>query len=413
VQGVFPRLSETPGSVRCAAHLRDRDGGSTATSSDNVLRPDEAVVEQQLFRDVIGRFASGVTVITTTVDGVDFGTTASAVSSLSTEPPMLLVCLNKTSGTQAAVLKAGVFGVNILAEGQEELAYRFARKGVGKFARLNVETGQTGVPLLSDALADLECHVTESVSGGTHTVFLARVAVARGRNGAPLTYFRGRFSRLENVREDAAYKAMRDLVLTRQFPLDQPLELAALARRLDREPAHIAFALMKLASEQLVTHTAGGQYVATPLTVELADELFDASCVIEIGVADRAVGHLTEADIATLEGYAATLSRIVADDAPDIGEFLKARHLYRRYFVGLVKCSQLTDIYDRLGISAMWRRVISDQPWWFKFDVQHHARLAQACRDGDVERAKQVIYEHTDHVKILVREAIADAGGQL
>jgi DNA-binding GntR family transcriptional regulator len=87
--------------------------------------------------------------------------------------------------------------------------------------------------------------------------------------------------------------------------------------------------------------------------------------------------------------------------------------LYRRYFVGQVKCSQLTDTYDPLGIAAMWRRVISDEPRWFKFDVQHHARLAQACRDGDVERAKQVIYEHTDHLKILVRDAIADAGGQL
>jgi flavin reductase (DIM6/NTAB) family NADH-FMN oxidoreductase RutF/DNA-binding GntR family transcriptional regulator len=383
------------------------------TDNDDVLGPDEVVVEQQVFRDVIGRFASGVTVITTTVDGVDFAATASAISSLSMEPPMLLVCLNKTSGTQAAVTKAGVFGVNILAEGQEELAYRFARKGVDKFGGVNVETGQTGVPLLSDGLANLECRVTESVSGGTHTVFLARVAVAKGRDGAPLTYFRGRFGRLENVREDAAYKAIRDLVLTRQFPLGRPLELPALARRLDLEPAHVAFALMKLASEQLVTHTAGGQYVTTPLTVELADELFDASCVIEIGVADSVVGHLTDANIATLEGYAATLSRIVADDAPNTGEFLKARHLYHRYFVGLVKCGQLTDINDRLGISAMWRQVISDQPWWFKFDVQHHGQLAQACRDGDVERAKQVIYEHTDHVKVLFREAIAAAGGQL
>ena len=108
-----------------------------------------------------------------------------------------------------------------------------------------------------------------------------------------------------------------------------------------------------------------------------------------------------------------SIRRIVAEDAPQIGEFLKARYLYRRYFVGLVKCSQLTDMYDRLGISAMWPQLISDQPWWFQFEVQDHARLAQACRDGDVERAKQVIYEHTDHVKILVREAIAGAGGQL
>ena len=87
------------------------------------------LADQQVFRDVIGRFASGVTVITTTVDGAPFGTTASAVSSLSLEPPMVLVCLNKTSDTQAAILKAGAFCVNILAEGQQDLAYQFARKG--------------------------------------------------------------------------------------------------------------------------------------------------------------------------------------------------------------------------------------------------------------------------------------------
>ena len=375
--------------------------------------PDETAVEQQVFRDVIGRFASGVTVITTAVDGVRFGTTASAVSSLSMEPPMLLVCLNRTSETQGAVTKAGVFGVNILAEGQEELAYRFARKSPDKFDSVAVETGRTGVPLLSDALANLECHLAESVAGGSHTVFLARVAVAKGRDGAPLTYFRGKFGRLENVREEDAYRRMRELVLSRQVPLDQPLELAVLARRLDLEPAYVAFALLKLAGEHLVTRTPDGQYVATPLTVELADQLFDARCVIEIGVADAAVGHLSAAEVAELERYADTLSRIVATDTPDIVTFLRASHGYHRYLVGLARCPQLSELYDHLGISALWRRAISDQPWWFKFDVQHHTQLTQACRDGDAARAKQLIYEHADQVKALVREVIADAGGAL
>ena len=383
------------------------------TGKDNVLNPEEAVVEQQVFRDVIGRFASGVTVITTNAQGSAFGTTASAVSSLSMDPPMLLVCLNKTSETGRAVAEAGVFGVNILAEGQEELAYKFARKGADKFEGVAVETGQTGVPLLADGLANLECQVTESVTGGTHTVLLARVAVAKGRDGAPLTYFRGKFGRLESTREEVAYSSMRDLVLTRQVPLNQPLELAPLARKLDLEPAQVAFALMKLASEQLVSRTADGQYMAAPLTVELADEMFDARCVIEIGVADAAVGHLSEADIATLEGFAARLAQIVAGESPDIAEFLHASHGYHSYLVGLARCTQLSHTYERLGISALWRRAIADQPWWLKFDVQHHTQLTQACRDGDTARAKQLIYEHAEQVKTLVREVITEAGGQI
>lgn len=108
-------------------------GGRLMSSTYPPAQPEQALADHRIFRDVIGRFASGVTVITTAIDGARFGTTASAVSSLSLEPPMVLVCLNKSSETQAAVLKAGTFCVNILAEGQQELAYRFAGKG-DKFA---------------------------------------------------------------------------------------------------------------------------------------------------------------------------------------------------------------------------------------------------------------------------------------
>jgi flavin reductase (DIM6/NTAB) family NADH-FMN oxidoreductase RutF len=216
------------------------------SGTSSTARPDDAVVEQQVFREVIGRFASGVTVITTAVDGVPFGTTASAVTSLSLEPPMVLVCLNKSSETQTAVLKAGSFCVNILAEGQEELAYQFAKKG-DKFANVVYDEGLNGVPVLRDTLAHLECLVDETVTGGTHTVFMGRVVVAKGHEGTPLTYYRGRFGRLESAREEEAYRAVRAWVLTRRAPLNQPLELTKLAADLEQEPAHVAYALMKLA----------------------------------------------------------------------------------------------------------------------------------------------------------------------
>src|SRR5207249_3821850 len=103
-----------------------------------------------------------------------FGTTASAVSSLSLDPPMLLVCLNKTSSTGQAIAAARHFAVNILGEGQADAAMRFAGKG-DKFAGLKIVRGAAGEPLLADALANLECRVVEAVTGGTHTVFLAEV----------------------------------------------------------------------------------------------------------------------------------------------------------------------------------------------------------------------------------------------
>ena len=113
---------------------------------------------------------------------------------------MVLVCLNKSSDTQAALLKAGAFCVNILAEGQQDVAYQFARKG-DKFAGIPYDAGIDDVPVLRGTLAHLECRTAETVTGGTHTVFLAHVAVAAGHDGAPLTYFRGRFGQLEQAKE--------------------------------------------------------------------------------------------------------------------------------------------------------------------------------------------------------------------
>ncbi|MEA2482744.1 MAG: hypothetical protein QOC55_691 [Thermoleophilaceae bacterium] len=150
---------------------------------------------------MISHFASGVTVITALHDGQAFGTTASAVSSLSLEPPMLLICMNKQSETGRAVAASKCFGVNILGANQAGLAERFAQKGGDKFAGVPVTPGKWGEPLFSEALATLECRVAEETSGGTHYVFLAEVESGTARGGAPLAYFKGEFGRLELTRD--------------------------------------------------------------------------------------------------------------------------------------------------------------------------------------------------------------------
>ena len=369
------------------------------------------VADQQVFRDVIGRFTSGVTVITTAVDGTRFGTTASAFSSLSMEPPMVLVCLNKTSETGAAVLKAGAFVVNILSEGQQDLAYRFAGKG-DKFGDLDHDAGRHQVPVLHGTLAHLECEVGETVTGGTHTVFLAHVTVAAGHDGTPLTYYRGRFGRLESVREEEAYQSVRRYVHARRCPLDRPLEPTEVAEALDIEPTHVTYALVRLAGDHVVSRTADG-FVPTPLTVALADQLFSARCVVELGVADVSVGRISDEDLAVLDGFATRLASIVADEASTLVEFLDASHGYHRHFVGLGGSPQLGDTYERLGISGLWREAIAAHDWRRRFDVTHHAALTRACRDGDVARARELIVEHTEQVEQRVRDVIDQAGGAL
>jgi 4-nitrophenol 2-monooxygenase / 4-nitrocatechol 4-monooxygenase, reductase component len=165
------------------------------------------MTDRETFRHVIGHFASGVAVLTARRAGKDFGATASAVSSLSLDPPMLLVCMNLRGSTQQAIQESRMFGVNILDEDQGYIAERLAEPHRERFTGLSVESGAAGVPRLTGALAFCECHVAEDVVAGTHRVFLANVTRAVAREGFPLTYFRGRFGRF--VIQSAATSSSR------------------------------------------------------------------------------------------------------------------------------------------------------------------------------------------------------------
>ena len=171
----------------------------------------DRLVNPERFRSVMSRFASGVTIITTRYEGIDYGLTASAVSSLSLDPPMLLICVNKTSNTQKAIAQSQVFAVNILRENQSAVARHFASSRPQKFGGMSVSYGALGIPLLDDALATIECRVTEEVTGGTHSVFLAEVKTAQAAEGMPLTYFRGRMGRFEFMSVDAGASLWKDM----------------------------------------------------------------------------------------------------------------------------------------------------------------------------------------------------------
>jgi DNA-binding GntR family transcriptional regulator len=325
---------------------------------------------------------------------------------------MLLVCLNKTSDTQAAILEAGVFGVNILAEDQGQIAYQFAKKGQDKFAGVGIRRGRTGIPLVENALAHLECEVEETVTGGTHTVFLARVKEAAGKEGAPLTYFRGRFGKLESALDEATYRDLRKRVIERSLPAGQPLDPERLATELDVDAQRIYYALTKLATDDLVSRRAEG-YVVNPLTADAAEELFDARCTVEIGVVDQTVGAVGGEALDGLQQLAEELAQIVRSEAPDLAAFLNTSHAYHQHLVALAACSQLSETYERLGIPAFWTRTMAERKWWEEFDVVHHGQLVSAYRAGDLVKAKRLVYQHRDQVKGLVRALITEAGGEV
>ncbi|MED4581917.1 flavin reductase family protein [Brevibacillus choshinensis] len=159
----------------------------------------EQLVDRDTFRNIVGHFTSGVTIITTRQDETNWGITASAFSSVSLDPPMVLVCVNQNTGTCHAISKAKKFGVNILQEKQGDLARKFAQPQTDKFQGTDIEYGELGVPLILDVLAHFECRVVEEVTGGTHSVFLAEVQSAVAYEKKPLTYYRGKFGRFDEA----------------------------------------------------------------------------------------------------------------------------------------------------------------------------------------------------------------------
>jgi len=158
---------------------------------------DQTAVDQRLFRDVMGTFATGVTVVTLNVDGEPRGMTANAVVSLSLDPPLVVVCVQESGSMHELFERADSFGVNILASDQQPISDLFASHGVpdelmGGFA---YRAGATGVPLLDGALAHAECRITERLPGGDHTIVIGEaVDVAFGaQDAAPLLFHRGRY----------------------------------------------------------------------------------------------------------------------------------------------------------------------------------------------------------------------------
>jgi flavin reductase (DIM6/NTAB) family NADH-FMN oxidoreductase RutF len=158
-----------------------------------------ATVDPGQLRTAMGHFATGVTVVTA-VDrgGRPFGSTANAVSSVSLNPPLIMVSLRNESETLAVLLETRSFAVNVLHEGQEELASRFATRAPDLWEGVRWGVRDGGAPVLDGALATLECEVHDIADGGDHRIVVGRVAEVEHPDDhvPPLVFYRGSYSRL-------------------------------------------------------------------------------------------------------------------------------------------------------------------------------------------------------------------------
>ncbi len=161
------------------------------------------------FRSVMSRFATGVSVMTTVADGVPHGMTANAVSSVSLDPLLVLVCVEKDTVMADMVARSEVFGLSFLRDGQTETSSFFASPerplGNDQWADVDCHTAKTGVPLLDDCLAWLDCEVWARYDGGDHDIVVGRVVDLHSGDGGPaLVYFRhGYVSTAERAPGDA------------------------------------------------------------------------------------------------------------------------------------------------------------------------------------------------------------------
>ncbi len=148
------------------------------------------------YRQVLGHFPTGVTVITAAPDGVPVGLAVGSFASVSLEPPLVGFFPDRSSSSWPKIQTAGAFCVNILAEDQEDVCRRFAMKGDDKFAGLGWKPAGSGSPLIDGVLAWIDCDIDQVIDAGDHFCVLGRVRdLGVGHDGGPLVFFRGGYGR--------------------------------------------------------------------------------------------------------------------------------------------------------------------------------------------------------------------------
>ncbi len=154
-------------------------------------------IDPSEFRRILGHWVSGVAVVAArSPEGDPCGLTANAVASLSLQPPLVLVCVDRAADSHDCIRDAGYFSVSVLASDDERHARRFAAWDISrKFQDIAHHTEVSGAPVLDDALAWVDCRLWDTYAGGDHSIFIGEVLAGDAREGTPLLYYRGGYGR--------------------------------------------------------------------------------------------------------------------------------------------------------------------------------------------------------------------------
>ena len=155
--------------------------------------------DPMLQRQIMGRFATGVTVVTTRYGEQISGMTANAVMSLSLDPPLIVVSVDCKSNMHGHLTQGQCYAINVLKRDQEELSRRFAKPGPKDFSDLKLTVAETGAPIFADALAYIDCRVVEVARAGDHDMFIGEPVAGETYDGEPLIFYSGQYSQLGAV----------------------------------------------------------------------------------------------------------------------------------------------------------------------------------------------------------------------
>ena len=370
------------------------------------------VVTADEYRDVVGRFASGVTVITTSMEGVPIGATASAVSSLSLEPPMLLICLKHDSKTGQAVASTGRFAVNVLGEDHGDLAVRFASPIEDRFAGVRVEQSPGGLALLADAIAAIECRVVETVPGGTHLVFLGEVEHVSSATGAPLAYFRGKFGRLELSEDAGTVRELRRRVMARDLPVGEPIDLDRLVEDMQIPRGTAYRTLSALAESGLVDRDINGRFRVPPITLQGLLESASARTAIFCGAAIQAAAVASEHDLHAVHDALEKMSGISGDSGFDFESWYSARRALVESLAELVGAPALLDAFDRADVAAqifgLWSSGGAPRTADLAAIRRGYVDIVEASQNGELDRLPGIMRDLSERYTAVYTEAFAE-----
>jgi len=159
-------------------------------------RSETVSFDSQQQKKIMGAFATGVTVASTALGDETWGMTANGITSLSLDPPLVLLAVQKDVASHGKFKAGGCFALNILTTEQQELSDRFAFVGPKDFSGLNYTTAETGAPILADTLGWVDCRVTQVLDGGDHDIFIGQIVAGDVGRGEPLLYFGGKYGRM-------------------------------------------------------------------------------------------------------------------------------------------------------------------------------------------------------------------------